>query len=147
MKQITLIAPSASLQSICRESCVAKILVNAKMLQHRSFSGCCWGWLSMVFSSFQLRQAKVSAPSSLHPLCSGMPWPSSRRASSARCSEPWIKMYVYPVLLPSLLASSGSSPVGFWSYVILEQFVVTGYLHAKPRLFGEPLSWGIMTLL
>lgn len=56
-----------------------------------------------VFSSFQRRQAKVSAPSSLHPLCSGMPWPSSQRVSSARCSGPWIKRYVNHVL-PCLLS-------------------------------------------
>lgn len=37
----TLIAPSASLPGICRESCVTKILVSAKMLQCRSLSPCC----------------------------------------------------------------------------------------------------------
>lgn len=51
-----------------------------------------------VFSSFQRRQAKVSAPSSLRPSCSGMPWPSSQRASSARCFGPWIKTYVNHML-------------------------------------------------
>lgn len=49
-------------------------------------------------------------------------------------------MYVYPMLLPSLLPASGSTPVGFCSSVILEQFVVAGYLRAKHRMFGELFS-------
>lgn len=87
-----------------------------------------------VFSSFQRKQVKVSAPSSLRPLCSGMPWPSSRRVSSARCFEPWIKMYVYQMSFSALLVCSWLTWVGFFSYGVIEKFVVTSYLHEKPHV-------------
>lgn len=81
-----------------------------------------------MFSSFQLRRVKVSAPSSPHPLCSGMPWPSSQRVSSARCFEPWTKTYVYQMLLPVLLVSFGLICVFFPAVLSLK----TCSYHSSP---------------
>lgn len=38
------------------------------------------------------------------------------------------------MLMPALLAYSGLTRVGFFSYVVLEKAVVTGYLHAKTQM-------------